>query len=153
MITILFSIVFVVLVVFVFARGLDEEKYCAYSFTLVNKKKSFVSSFSVLFCCLSLTHTYTHAHTHTHTHTHTRARARARARTHTHTHTHTYIHTHTHPVTLCRTKQTRSLDRSCRRDEGLESVARHTQWYKTRCSPEPTSTIHPPLVFMIFAQV
>ena len=40
----MFSIVFVV-VVFVFAPGLDEKKvYCTYSFTLVNKKKSFVRS-------------------------------------------------------------------------------------------------------------
>ena len=43
----LFSIVFVVLVCFVyclfFARGLDEKKYCTYSFTLVNK--IFVRSF------------------------------------------------------------------------------------------------------------
>ena len=53
---ILFSIVFVVLVCFVFclffARGLDEKKYCTYSFTLVNKKnrsfvRSFVRSFSL----------------------------------------------------------------------------------------------------------
>ena len=53
MIIILFSIVFVD---FVFARGLDEKKYCTYSFTLVNKKiRSFVRSFSLRACVCACT--------------------------------------------------------------------------------------------------
>ena len=38
---------FLLLLFFVFAWGLDEKKYYAYSFTLVNKMFSFVRSFSL----------------------------------------------------------------------------------------------------------
>ena len=37
---------------FLFARGLDEKKYCTYSITLVNKKKMFVHPF--VLCCFQL---------------------------------------------------------------------------------------------------